>query len=278
MNGLAFLLLIVLLIMAVPAVARVRREARRRELRARPFPPEWESVLDRNVPLYRRLPSGLKEQLHGHINVFLAEKNFEGGDGFPVTDEIKVTVAAQACVLLLNRETGYYPRLRSIIVYAGPYEVEKPIYFSGAQHIEGTEFRLGESWPTGAIALAWDHARQSARDIQDGHNLVFHEFAHQLDAENAQSDGIPALGRASRYISWARVLGKEFLEIQRRVKQGMMTGLLDKYAATNSAEFFAVATECFFEKPAQMRQQYPALYQELKNFYNQDPVLYYAAP
>ena len=273
MTGLLILLIIVLAAVAVPAISRRRREARREQLRRKPFPPVWRGILERNVPLYNHLAPPLKEQLHGLIHIFLAEKNIEGAAGLEVSDEIRVTIAGQACILLLNRETDYYPRLYSIVVYPHSYEVDKPLFFSGRQHIEATESRLGESWPTGAVVLAWDHVRQGAADVHDGHNLVFHEFAHQLDQENASADGIPNLDRISHYITWARVVGREYKDLQQHVKSGMAS-LLDQYGATNEAEFFAVATECFFERPAQMKAQYPELYAELKEFYRQDPVTY----
>ena len=270
MIGILILLLIVLAAVAVPAILRRRRDTRRVQLRRKPFPAEWRGILERNVPLYNHLPPHLKDQLHGLIHIFLAEKNIEGAAGLEITDEIRVTIAGQACILLLNRETDYYPRLYSIVVYPHSYEVDKPLVFSGRQHIEATETRLGESWPTGAVVLAWDHVRQGAADVHDGHNLVFHEFAHQLDQENASADGIPDLGRSSRYITWARVVGREYTGLQEHVKAGMAS-LLDQYGATNEAEFFAVATECFFERPDQMKKQYPELYEELRRFYRQDP-------
>jgi MtfA peptidase len=275
MTGALILLILVLGAFLFPAIGRKRREARRELLRRKPFPPEWRHTLERNVPLYHHLPAALREQLHGHIQVFLAEKNFEGAAGLEISDEIRVTIAGQACILLLNREIDYYPRLYSIIVYPNQYEVDKPLFFSGQQHLEATETRLGESWPNGAVVLAWDHVRRGAADIHDGHNLVFHEFAHQLDQENARADGIPNLGRASRYITWARVVGREYRDLQQHVKTGMAS-LLDQYGASNEAEFFAVATECFFERPRQMKAQYPELYEELKEFYRQDPVAYQA--
>jgi MtfA peptidase len=273
MTGLLILLFIVAAAIAVPAISRRRRAARREQLRRKPFPAEWRRILERNFPLYNHLPPPLQEQLHGLISIFLAEKNIEGAAGLEITDEIRVTVAGQACILLLNRETDYYPRLFSIVVYPHQYEVDKPLFFSMQQHIEATETRLGESWPTGAVVLAWDHVRQGAADVHDGHNLVFHEFAHQLDQENASADGIPDLGRTSRYITWARVVGREYEDLQQHVKAGMAS-LLDQYGATNEAEFFAVATECFFERPLQMKAQYPELYRELQDFYRQDPATY----
>ncbi len=251
------------------------RERRRSRLFSRPFSPAWRTLLERHVPIYRRLPPASRRELEGHIQVFLDEKRFEGAGGLTMTDEIRLIIAAQACVLLLHRVTNYYSRLRSIIVYPHAYEVPRLKPFSGAHHLEETESRLGESWPFGAVVLAWDHVKQSALDPGDGRNLVFHEFAHQLDAENAASDGIPVLPRTSRYIVWARVLGAEYRDLQERVQAGG-EGLLDRYGATNAAEFFAVATECFFERPVELRARHPRLYAELQTFYRQDPVTYQA--
>ncbi|MFH0953885.1 MAG: M90 family metallopeptidase [Verrucomicrobiota bacterium] len=273
MTGVALLLLLLAAVLVVPALARRRRAARRERLRRKPFPAEWRAILERNVPLYRHLPEPLQQQLHGHIHVFLAEKNFEGAGGLEMNDEIRVTIAARACILLLNRPTDYYPRLYSIIVYPEAYEVDEPVYFSGSHHIESTDIHLGESGPTGAVVLAWDQASRAGRRPEDGHDLVLHEFAHQLDQENASSDGIPILQNTSGYLTWARVLGKEYRRLQRRAEAGQPT-LLDQYGATNEAEFFAVATECFFDQPQQMKRQYPELYEELKRYYSQDPAAY----
>ena len=252
------------------------RERRRSLLFSRPLPPAWREVLERHVPIYCRLPPASRRELEGHIQVFLDEKRFEGAGGLTMTDDIRLIIAAQACVLLLHRVTNYYSRLRSIIVYPHAYEAPRLKPFSGAHHIEEMESRLGESWASGAVILAWDHVKQSALDPRDGRNLVFHEFAHQLDAENAASDGIPVLPRTSHYIVWARVLGAEYRDLQDRLKAGE-DGLLDRYGATNAAEFFAVATECFFERPVELCAHHPRLYAELQAFYRQDPTTYGAA-
>lgn len=276
MASLWILLAFLLAVLALPPLLRARRRARRRRLRSKPFPAEWRALLEEQVPLYGLLPDDLKQQLHGHIHVFLAEKNFEGAGGLEMSDAVRVPIAARACLLLLNRETEYYPRLCSIIVYPGPYEVEAPVYFSGSLHLEGTDVHAGESWPTGAVILAWDEACRAVGEPGGGYDLVIHEFAHQLDEENAHSDGIPILADTSRYARWAAVLGREFRELQRRAKAGKPS-LLDDYGAKNAAEFFAVATECFFEEPTQLKRQIPDLYEELKRYYNQDPVTYYEA-
>lgn len=273
MIGVVILLIVVVLAAVIPVAVRRRRERRRERLRAQPFPDAWKDVLNRNFSLYRHLPERLKNELHGHIRVFLAEKNFEGAGGLEMTDEIRVTIAAQACALLLNRPTQYYPQMQSIIVYPTSFEVEDPVEFSDNQYLEDTEVRSGESWHSGAVVIAWDEALNTGRDLNDGQNVIFHEFAHQLDEENESSDGIPQLPRIAGYLPWARVLGKEFKKLCRSADAGTRT-LLDHYGATNEAEFFAVATECFFEKPAQMKKQHPELYEQMKLFYNQDPAAY----
>jgi len=245
------------------------KQRRRKRLRAKPFPPQWRAVLESSFPLYRKLPTADQEELQGHIQVFVAEKNFEGCGGLKITEEMKVIIAAQACLLLLHRETDYYPRLQSILVYPSTYVVKEANH-SGHVVTERASDRLGESWPTGAVVLAWDSARCGARGVDDGQNVVLHEFAHQLDQEDGSADGVPILERRSRYAQWARVLGGEFETLCRETKCGGET-VLDQYGAKNPAEFFAVATECFFEKPHKLRRKHPELYEELKEFYRQDP-------
>ena len=268
---------ILLILVFVPVLAvwwsRARREKRRRAWRERPFPDAWRSVLERNVALYSRLPESFRNELHGLIHIFLEEKHFEGAGGLVLTDEIRLTIAAQACMLLLNRPETLYSRLQSIVVYPHPFDVQTPVVFSPGHYMEDTETRLGESWHSGAVVLAWDHVLSSSRDLRDGHNVVFHEFAHQLDQESGDADGAPVLDRASHYVTWARILNRDYKDLCRRVAQGRPS-FMDQYGAKSEAEFFAVATEFFFEQPALLRSQYPDLYNELKQFYRQDPEQY----
>lgn len=245
-----------------------RKKLRRRKLRALPISPEWKKVLKKNLPIYRGLPSPLKEELHGHIHVLLREKNFEGCGGLSLTDEIKVTVAAQACILLLNRNPTYYPKLSSILIYPSAFIAKNVMNEDG--NIDDEEVRLGESWQTGAVVLSWDEVLHGALDPMDGQNVVLHEFAHQLDQEDGVPDGTPRLERGSRYISWARILSKEFRLLQKEASQGMTT-VMDHYGATDPAEFFAVATEAFFEKPLQLKLKHPELYEQLESYYQLDP-------
>jgi hypothetical protein len=246
------------------------KESKRRRLRRREFPKEWRSIVERNVPFYHRLPLEDREELLGHIQVFLAEKHFEGVDGLEITDEIRVTIAAHACLLLLHREADYYPRLVSIIVYPHAYIGEHYEHDENGIVTEGPEARLGESWQRGAVVLSWEDVLAAERGAEDCRNVVLHEFAHQLDSEDGAVEGAPALPQGSMYSDWARVLGREYERLRREAERGQKT-LLDEYGATSPAEFFAVATECFFTRPTPLRARHPELYEELRLYYRQDP-------
>ncbi len=234
-----------------------------------PFPAEWTEIVERNVPLARSLPEADRRELERLVRLFLAEKSFEGAGGFSVTDEVRVTIAAHACLLLLHRDTDVYPELETIIVYPSTY-VAPTTRHEGPVVIEEESARLGESWERGMVVLAWDSVESSARQAGDGHNVVLHEFAHQLDQEDGTMDGAPDLGTRARYTAWARVLGDEYEELVARVHAGRGSDL-DAYGATSPPEFFAVVTEMFFEKPLRLRARHPELYEALADFYQQDP-------
>jgi Mlc titration factor MtfA (ptsG expression regulator) len=237
---------------------------------AKPFPSGWGKILKRNVSLYRHLPVALQRQLHGHIQILLAEKNFEGCGGLNMTDEIKVTIAAHAGILLLNRKPSYYPGLDSILVYPSTFLSEDIQYLGSHVYLEGQTAHLGESWRSGALVLAWDSVKRGAMDVHNGQNVVLHEFAHQLDQENGVIDGAPVLERSSQYATWARTLGKEYRKLRSTVRSGLQS-VMDEYGATDPAEFFAVATETFFGRPLAMRRRHRELYAVLKDYYKLDP-------
>jgi MtfA peptidase len=252
------------------------KQRRRQRLRAQPFPPAWRSIITHNIPIFQRLPLDDQIELLGHVQVFLAEKRFEGCGGLELTDKIRVTIAAQACLLLLHRETDYYPQLITILVYPSGYTAYEKRYLEGNIWEEGSEDRLGETGRRlGSLVLAWDAAKRGAADPADGQNVVLHEFAHQLDYEDFQTDGAPALGTRAEYLAWARVMSKEFAALRAAEEIGTPT-VIDTYGATNPAEFFAVVTEAFFERPRALRAKHPELYAELARFFRQDPVRYSA--
>ena len=257
-----FALLVGLLLLLIAGVMLNRRSQRRRALAA-PFPAGWLTTIRRNIPPYSKLPPEMRQQVQDYTQEFLYDKSFEGCGGLVLNDEIKVTIAAQASLLLLNRRVRCYPRLYSVLVYPSAYVVKS--------EIDEKSIRLGESWRTGAVVLAWDSVQHGVANFADGHNLVIHEFAHQLDQEDGSGDGAPILGGSSSYATWARVLSREYERLRKRVGKGKKT-VMDAYGASHPAEFFAVASEAFFEKPRQLRSKHPELYDELRKFYQVDPL------
>jgi len=245
------------------------KNRRREALRAQPLSQAERALLDKNIPYLKRLSVEDRSELEGLVRIFLAEKSFEGCGGLQLDDEIRLTIAAQACLLLLHRETDIYPNVDSILVYPSAYRVPTE-QRDGMVVIEEEQTRLGESWQRGLVVLAWDHVLSGAAQPRDGQNVVLHEFAHQLDSEDGVMNGTPELGPRARYTSWAHVLGDEFEELSQRLHAGRSSDI-DPYGATNAAEFFAVLTEMFFEKPRALERRHPELYQELAKFYKQDP-------
>jgi Mlc titration factor MtfA (ptsG expression regulator) len=243
---------------------------RRRRIGRRVFPLKWLSIVVNNVPYYRRLPEQDKAELRRHIMIFLSEKRFEGCGGLKITDEIRLTIAAQACVLLLHRRTDYYPGLLSILVYPNAFLAHREQHLPSGVVVEDSQPLEGQSQRRGPVVLSWEDVQRSIADAGDGHNVVFHEFAHQIDSAAGSGDSSEVLRSRSSFLEWAKVLEKDFRKLQREVSGNRQT-LLDSYGATDEAEFFAVATEFFFERPAELQKQHPDLYNELKNFYQQDP-------
>jgi Mlc titration factor MtfA (ptsG expression regulator) len=222
---------------------------RRNRLRSQPFPASWPPILRQNVPYYERLSPADQLELQRSIQVFIAEKKFEGCGGLEMTDQIKVTIAAYACILLLHIEHhDYYPKLQSILVYPHAYLVPGAQRMMGNLVVEGDEYHAGESALSGTVVIAWDHLLRSTNDPGVDGNVALHEFAHQLDQEKGAATGAPILPQSSMYEGWARVLGREYEKLKEADADDRPT-LLDKYGATNPEEFFAVATECFFEQP-----------------------------
>ncbi|QJR14933.1 zinc-dependent peptidase [Usitatibacter palustris] len=243
---------------------------RRRKARDMPFPAAWREIIDRRVPLARNLPPSLRLQLEARIQVFLLEKNFIGCDDVAITDEMRITIAAQACLLVLNRKSTPYPNLRQILVYPGAFLVDRIRPEPSGILQEERRALSGESWTQGQVVLSWEDTLNDAAIADDGRNVVIHEFAHQLDQEKGYANGAPWLGNRDRYPSWSQVLAYEFAMLQQAAFTGQPS-LLNHYGATNPAEFFAVATEVFFEQPQAMAHMHPALYAEFANLYRVDP-------
>lgn len=246
-------------------------ERKRKALRARPFPAAWRRILQRRVPYVSHLPADLQLQLKQHMQVFLVEKAFIGCNGLLITDEIRVTIAAHACLLILNRPSGYYPNLRQILVYPDSFVVERDhVDDAGVAH-RARQVLAGESWSQGQVILSWQDTLHGAATVDDGQNVAIHEFAHQLDQESGSANGAPLLVRRSQRGSWSSVLGEEFAALKSRARRGE-SSLFSDYGATDPGEFFAVISEVFFERPEPMAQMHPALYRELSQFYQLDPL------
>ena len=245
------------------------RKRRHDALIAQPFPQEWKDILERNVGYVGRLSLDDRERLCGLVQIFLDQVRFEGCGGLEITDEIRVTIAAQACILLLHRDHDEFADLEVVLVYPRAYKAPARARAHGIVPDE-PEVRLGESWSRGEVILAWDHVKRGTVNANDGQNVVLHEFAHQLDAEGGPVDGAPVLESRADYANWARVFGREFNELSEKLGAGKYVDI-DPYGATNPPEFFAVVTEMFFEKPQALRKRHPELYSELASFYRQDP-------
>jgi Mlc titration factor MtfA (ptsG expression regulator) len=266
MNPWVFLVLVVVAIVLALWIPRYRL----RRAVAAPFPEEWVQFLERNIGVYLNLPMPLRLQLRLLIKQFLHQKHFSGAGGLEVRDEMRVTIAAQACMLQLNRHGGLYPRLKYIILYPSAFVVTRSEVDGAGVVSHGRKGMLGESWQSGKVILAWDNVMHGARNFVDGSNVVLHEFAHQLDSETGSADGAPLLAGKSSYRSWANALSGEFRELQKDAGIGKRS-LMDHYGATNPAEFFAVATETFFEKPRRMAKHHQELFDVLKAYYRVDP-------
>jgi hypothetical protein len=246
------------------------RRWRRNKIVGREFPAAWEKFLHSNCGFYASISQPDRDELKQKMLVFLEEKHFEGCRGLEITDEIRVTVAAHACLLLLHRETDFYPYLVTILVYPSAFLVDiKEVDEHGFEWRDTLE-NAGESWDRGNVIVAWDVAKHGALDPRDGLNVLLHEFAHQLDAEDSRSEGAPLMPTRADRDEWARVMQAEYARLIEDVEADR-DQLLDDYGTTNPAEFFAVCVETFFEMPAEMRDEHPELYAQLRKYFNQDP-------
>ena len=247
------------------------KKRRRRRILAKPFPEEWEQWLSARVPHFPTLTSDESQHLRDLVQVFVAEKNWEGCKGLEVSDEMRVTIAGQACLLLLGIEHDYYRNVDSVLIFPRQFVsmTKQEMDASGVMH-ESNQASLGEAWRDGPIILSWADSKAGGMNPNDGLNVVIHEFAHKLDLRDGVVNGTPPLKGREQYSRWAEVMRREYDELVRRSSRGKAT-LLDDYGATNPGEFFAVSVECFFEKPRHMQRKHPELYEVLLGYFVQDP-------
>ncbi|WP_199232195.1 M90 family metallopeptidase [Rubrivivax albus] len=251
-----------------PAAWRRLRQARWRQ---QPFPTTWRRILRRRWPLYARLPPNLQARLRRQMLVLLAETPFVGCNGLAVTTEMRVLVAAQAALLRLRDDAGSFPNLREVLLYPAAFVVDRTVPDGAGLWRSERRVQSGESWQRGQVILSWPDVLAGAADPADGENVVIHEFAHQLDQQRGAATGAPFLGHRDRYPGWAAAFGTAFAETRQREAAGQRT-LIGAYGASAPAEFFAVASERFFECPAALAQAHPALYHVLSVYYGVDPL------
>ena len=262
--------LVVIAIAVTRAVLPLVRARGSIRFRTEPIPDSWRDIVARNVPLAKGLSGEERERLLRLVQVFVHDKPFEGCGGLEITEEMRVTIAAHACLLLLHLDGPCYPTVTRILVYPSAFVPKRalPIHYMGV--VPPPTAEAGEAWRNGVVVLSWDNVQRGAGNPADGDDVVLHEFAHALDHEDGDARGTPPLDSPSLVKSWAQVLSAHYRQLQRDVDAGRST-VLDPYGATNPAEFFAVATETFFEKPEQLKAAEPDLYDELRQFYRQDP-------
>jgi MtfA peptidase len=265
------LLPFVLVALIIAAALLYRRQARRRRrdaLLAQPLSREQREIVERLVPLVGRLPHPLRLALEGKINLFLDQITFRGQNGVEVSEEMRLSIAAQACLLIVNSPV-WYDTLRNVLIYPSAFLTHRPTH-DGYIVNENRHATLGESWVRGPVILSWDQALHGGLDAEDGHNVVIHEFAHQLDGMSGHTNGIPILRKGQAYAGWEKVMLDAYHDHVERVQSGGRT-LIDPYGATNHEEFFAEAIVTFFEKPRMLKREMPALYGQLAKLLAVDP-------
>lgn len=249
------------------------RNRRRRALLADPFPPAWLAHLESNVGHYPLLPAADQSTLRDMLRIFIAETEWEGCGGLTLTDEMRVTIAAQACIPILRLGQDAYSELTSVLVYPRGFKVPCR-RTDGVTVTEEDEERLGEAHLRGPVILAWEDVLDTGRQPGHGENLVYHEFAHQLDFLDGEIDGTPPLPDDHAYRAWREVMGSAF----EGARASGRRNYFGAYAATNPGEFFAVATERFFDDPHGLSTRYQTVYDLLRGYYRQDPARWTPAP
>ncbi|WP_341366921.1 M90 family metallopeptidase [Yoonia sp. BS5-3] len=247
----------------------MQKKALHRRLLTSPLTEEQRRIVADQVPLTKQLPPQIAPKLEGKINLFLHQTEIIGCAGLEVTEPMRLSIAAQACLLIANSD-AWYKSLRTILVYPGAFKSRQTSH-DGFIVNETSEIRLGESWAFGPVVLSWPHSAQGGLDEKDGQNLVLHEFAHQLDNLSGSTNAVPLLSKGQSFAEWERVMLDAFARHEDNVAKGRKT-VIDAYGAENHQEFFAVIIEAFFEKPAKLQAEEPDVYAQLSKLLHLDPV------
>lgn len=231
-------------------------------------PQQWDIAFG-SLPLLAGLKSKEKRRLRKLAILFCHRKQFQGAHGLVVTESMKLVIALQACLPVLKLGLDGYRGWVSVIIYPSGFAPKRVVRdeYGVEHHVQSN--LAGEAWQHGPVVLAWDEADRAG--IIDGQNLVIHEFAHKLDMQNGQANGFPPLHRGMDSTTWTEVFAAGFEDLQHSCSTGEDIGI-DCYAASSPAEFFAVLSEVFFEKPALLQQHYAEVYQQLQQYYRQDPL------
>lgn len=230
-----------------------------------PVPVEWHDVVARNVPLARGLSAPDQDRLLRVARLFIEQVPFEGCSGLVVSDEIRITIAATAALLIHRLPYPRFTKLVRILVYPDTFVPAKAESRHDSMVLEADP-TLGQAWMNGVVVLSWAAVRRDAEDPRVSSNVIVHEMAHILDAEDGIFDGTPLFDDTSQAAEWARILTREFARQRDAVDAGD-DAPLDDYAAQNHAEFFAVATEAFYCSPELLRGRLPELYRQLQRFF-----------
>lgn len=261
-------LAIALLVAAGFGLRHILRQRKIARLLATPLTPNQRAAVEQLVPIIRRLPPCLRPKLEGKIVRFLDQVTFHGNQGIEVSEGMKLSIAAQACLLIVN-SPSWYDTIRTVLIYPSTFHTHRGTHDGYVVH-EGSHALLGESWARGPVVLSWDHALQGGLNAEDGHNVVIHEFAHQLDGLTGHTNGIPILRKGQAYERWEKAMLDAYHSHAERVERGHHT-LIDPYGASNHEEFFAEAIVTFFEKPQALRREERELYTQLSKLFALDP-------
>ena len=245
-------------------------ERKRRKWRALPFPKEWTDILESDFSEWSRISTEERASIQSYIQIFIREKNWEGCGGLELTEQVKVLISAQVGMLVAGLEMAYFDHVLSILVYPDAYRAPNSTQSQTGIVNDNGSTRMGEAWWRGPVILSWKHSLEGAQNL-DSENLVYHEFAHQLDMINGRFvDGTPPLDTEADYVAWNQAMTQGYQELKSRVRR-REPSVIRRYGLTNPGEFFAVSTEAFFSAPLDLQDEYPDVYRALQSYYRQDP-------
>lgn len=244
----------------------IRRLLRRRPS-LQPLPADWRAILNRDVGITRGWSNAQQEQLARLAGRLLDQIGFEGAHDLAITHEMKVTIVANAALLLMGWDEVVFPRLKTVIVYPGTYRAHEQRRTPEGTILELNQFRRGESWTHGTLVLSWGDVLADSRAPEKGRNVVLHEFAHQLDSEDGETEGIPYVGGRERRDEWQRLMERA----QRKALRESWYGLYGGRLIDTPAEFWAVSVELFFLRPERLASRFPDWFEAMASYFQQRP-------